>query len=114
MNKIQNKKIRSGARRTATKRIAATAAMGINQGYIPQLPANKLARGKVMYGMARDVMRDVATSTGSVWSIQDGVVQMVPLNSFKPGPVTVRQVVIHGGALPRRVPGRSSRSGVRR
>jgi hypothetical protein len=29
MNKIQNKKIRSGARRTATKRIAATAAMGV-------------------------------------------------------------------------------------
>jgi hypothetical protein len=38
-----------------------------------------------MYGMARKYMRDAADATGSSWSIQDGVAQMVPLGGYLPG-----------------------------
>ena len=39
--------------------------------------------------MARDVLRDVSRSTGTQWSIQNGVVQTVPVNSYLPGDAIV-------------------------
>lgn len=62
----------------------------ITQGYTGGLDsAPKLPRGKVLYGMARDVLRDVGKSTGTQWSIQNGVVQTVPINSYLPGDAIV-------------------------
>lgn len=58
---------------------------GVGKGYIPNdLPGNPLPRGKVVYGMSRDAMRQVAENTDTAWSIQDGKVDMIPLTSYKP------------------------------
>lgn len=58
---------------------------GVSTGYIPEtLPNNPLPRGKVIYGMSRDALRQVAGTTDTTWSIQDGKVDVVPLTSFKP------------------------------
>lgn len=62
---------------------------GVTQGYTPNLPVNPLPRGKVMFGMARDFMRQSAKTTQTVWSIQDGKVVMVPETSYKPGEIPV-------------------------
>lgn len=67
---------------------AATASMeqhGAQPGYTPDLGGQALPRGKVMYGMAREYMRDAAESTNTSWSIQDGRVQMVPKRGYIPG-----------------------------
>ena len=71
---------------------AACAAMnpfGVTQGYVPTLPGNRLARGKAMFGMARDVMRTAAQTTDTLWSIQDGKLIMVPETSYLPDEVYV-------------------------
>ena len=67
----------------------AFSAKGIEPGYIPLLPGQKLPRGKVMYGMARKYMRDTAKQTGTSWSIQNGKVQMVPVRGYLPGEAVV-------------------------
>jgi len=41
-----------------------------------------LPRGKVMYGLSRSYMRDLATTVRSRWSIQNGVVVLIPLDSY--------------------------------
>jgi hypothetical protein len=68
---------------------AVATALGVQQGYIPPLPETQLPRGKAVYGMARDVMRDIARTHDLNWSIQDGKLQAVPLAAYMPGPVTV-------------------------
>lgn len=62
---------------------------GITKGYIPELPGNKSIRGEVLYGMARDVMRELAMNTGTAWSIQDGKLQMVPETAYIEGEIPV-------------------------
>lgn len=44
-----------------------------------------LPRGKVLFGMARDLMRNEARALGSTWSIQNGQVQVVPLSGYLEG-----------------------------
>jgi len=68
---------------------ATTKALGLPAGYTPDLPAGALSRGKVLYGMARDRMNDIADSSNCTWSIQNGQVQMVPLTSYIPGEAVV-------------------------
>jgi hypothetical protein len=46
-------------------------------------------RGKVMFGMARDYMRDLADTSLSTWSIQNGKVIVVKTNSYLPGEAVV-------------------------
>ena len=62
---------------------------GISQGYIPGLRGNPLPRGKVLYGMTRDYLRSVASSTLTSWSMQDGNLQMVPLTGLLPNTVVL-------------------------
>lgn len=68
---------------------ALTAAMGLKNGYTPDFPAGTLPRGRTYYGMAKDHMRDLALSTDTKWSVQDGLVQFVPLNGYLPGEAVV-------------------------
>lgn len=63
----------------------AMAEKGAQAGYVPDLDGQALPRGKVMYGMARQYMRDEARDTDTDWSIQDGKVQMVPRKGYLPG-----------------------------
>lgn len=58
---------------------------GAQAGYVPDLGRQALPRGKVIYGMARQYMRDEARDTDTDWSIQDGKVQMVPRKGYLPG-----------------------------
>jgi hypothetical protein len=39
-------------------------------------------RGKVMFGMARDVIRSAASRLQCSWSIQNGQIQVIPYNSY--------------------------------
>lgn len=63
---------------------ALSKAMGVTQSHIADLPSGALPRGKTYYGMARDHLRDVAFSTDTKWSIQNGELQIIPLNGYLP------------------------------
>ena len=46
-----------------------------------------LPRGKVMFGMARAYMRDLAKNNDVRWSIQNGQVTLVPVTGYLPGQI---------------------------
>jgi hypothetical protein len=48
-----------------------------------------LPRGKVLWGMARAQMRCEANNAGASWSIQDGVVEIIPDAGYLPGEAVV-------------------------
>lgn len=48
-----------------------------------------LPRGKVLFGMAKAVIRSEAQSMQSTWSIQNGRVNVIPLSGFLPGEAVV-------------------------
>lgn len=60
---------------------------GVSRGYIQQVESNGLPRGKVIFGMAKDELRQVARNTNTNWSIQDGKLQMVGINAYMPGEI---------------------------
>ena len=64
-------------------------AKGTKGGYAPDLGGQPLPRGKVMYGMARQYLRDEARDSNTDWSIQDGKVQMVSRHGYLPGEAVV-------------------------
>lgn len=73
---------------------AVTAAFekyGVQAGEIPAegLGDQTLPRGKVMFGMARDYMRDLADTTLTTWSIQNGKVNVVKRDGYLPGEAVV-------------------------
>lgn len=51
------------------------------------LPENKLPRGKVMYGNARDHIRAIADSAGFGWSMQDQQLNFVQQSTYLPGEI---------------------------
>lgn len=62
---------------------------GVQIGHMEMDDTQKLPRGKVMYGMGRDYMRQSASSSGASWTIQDGVVKVIPLTGVLPGQAVV-------------------------
>lgn len=80
-----------------TQRLNALAdAMGVVlDKNAPDIVANStggiipLPRSKVMYGMARTHLRNIANSTSTRWSIQNGVLTFVPLAGYLPGEAVV-------------------------
>jgi hypothetical protein len=63
---------------------------GTELGYVgDETDGEALPRGKVMYGMARDYIRNSAQSSASSWSIQNGKIQVVPLTGILPGQAVV-------------------------
>ncbi len=69
--------------------VKAMSPYNITQGYTPALPQQQLPRGKAVYGLSRDVLRNVAQSHGTSWSIQNERVQMVPHDAYLPGDAVV-------------------------
>lgn len=63
----------------------AMAPKGVTQGHIGDMPTTKLPRGKVIYGNARDALRNVALTTDKSWSIQDEKITFVSNKSYLPG-----------------------------
>ncbi len=82
-----------------TQRAAAVAttlkAKGVSQAKLDQLTASTsptggiLPRGKVLFGMARDHLDDVAASTNTTWSIQNGVLTFASMTGYLPGQAVV-------------------------
>lgn len=62
----------------------ALAERGVGQGFIAETGSRTLARGKVMYGMARDYLRQSAEASETTWSVQDGKLQFVKLTEVLP------------------------------
>lgn len=62
---------------------------GVHKGYIGDTGGTKLPRGKVMYGMARDYLRQSAQASNTSWSIQDGKIQFVELTGVLPNQAVV-------------------------
>lgn len=65
------------------------AKFGIERGYLPDFSGNPLPRGKAIYGMTKDALRNFAKNTNTSWSIQDGKVNFVPLTAYLPGDVPI-------------------------
>lgn len=76
---------------TPTNEIIKRAAKdsGLEIGYVPPTSGGTLPRGKVLWGMGRVVFRNLANSQKMGWSIQEGKLQMIPLDSYLPGEVIV-------------------------
>ena len=58
---------------------------GITLGYVTDLGSKQMPRGRVLFGMARDVLRTVAMSTGTSWSIQNNQLTVVKDTETAPG-----------------------------
>lgn len=88
---VVNTTLAAGAKQS--DQIAAAGAQmsgrGIKTGYIADTGGQRLARGKVMYGMARDYMRQSAEASDTSWSIQDGKLQFVSATGVLPGQAIV-------------------------
>jgi len=65
--------------------IGAMGEKGVTAGHLGEFPSEKLPRGKVMYGNARNYLRDVAETSDKSWSIQDEKVTFVSKKSYLPG-----------------------------
>lgn len=76
---------------TPADRVKAIAAgMGLPVGQVSDFSTGgTLPRGKVLWGMARALMRCEAATRGATWSIQDGKVNVVALDGYLPGEAVV-------------------------
>ena len=61
----------------------------IVRGFTAPLPSTAAPRGKVVYGLARDVLRDQSATTGTTWQIQDGKLVTIANNGTLPGQAIV-------------------------
>jgi hypothetical protein len=58
---------------------------GVTEGSIAPSTGGTLPRGKVLFGMARAMLRQQAASQQATWSIQNGKVNVIPLTGYLPG-----------------------------
>lgn len=88
---IVNSSLAAGSGQTDQVKAAVSSmnAKGVSAGHLGDFPTNQLPRGKVMYGNARDYLRDAAQTTGKVWSIQDEKVTFVGKKTYLPGTAVV-------------------------
>lgn len=65
----------------------AFGALGLGMGHDGITPgdAQALSRGKVMFGLARTAMNTVTRTAGATWSIQNGKINIIPLDGYLPG-----------------------------
>lgn len=63
---------------------APMAGKGVSTGYVADTGGDRLPRGKVMYGMSRDYLRQSAQASDTSWSIQDGKLQFVKMTGLLP------------------------------
>ncbi|MER0991614.1 hypothetical protein AAA626_33200 [Pseudomonas aeruginosa] len=62
---------------------------GITMGEGTALSANKLPRGKVMFGMVRDYLDTLGKTQDLSWSFQDGKLTLIPNTAYLPGEAVV-------------------------
>lgn len=70
--------------------MAAMQPHGIQPGQV-EIPGTGgvLPRGKVLFGLARAALRQIVRDRGCTWSIQNGAVNIVPLDSYLPDEAVV-------------------------
>lgn len=85
-----NKTLAAGAKQSDVLSAVANQ-VGLGVGYLPPdingSNPQELARGKVLWGMARSQLRRSANTLGATWSIQNGKVQVIPLTGYLPNEV---------------------------
>lgn len=69
--------------------VQAMSTKGVTGGHLGTTPPAQLPRGKVMYGNARNYLRDAAQTSQSSWSIQDEKVTFVAKKAYLPGQAVV-------------------------
>lgn len=69
----------------------ASSGMGLSSTPIvpPAFSGARITRGKVLWGMGRVIARNLANSQKAGWSIQNGKMTIIPLNSYLPGEIIV-------------------------
>ncbi|WP_283147598.1 phage protein [Silvimonas soli] len=61
---------------------------GVTLGYKPPaLTGNTLPRGKTYFGAAKTYLDDLVKTISAKWSIQDGKVEIIPLDAYIPGEI---------------------------
>lgn len=88
---VVNTTLAAGAKQSDQINAAAgsMSGKGVQKGHIDDTGSAKLPRGKVMYGMARDYLRQSAAASNTSWSIQDGKIQFVSLTGVLPNQAVV-------------------------
>ncbi|MCJ2036395.1 phage protein [Methylobacterium sp. J-068] len=63
-------------------------ALGLQLGYIGDLPKTKLNGPRILFGNSRDILRDICRATGTQWSIQNNELTVVGKDKSLPnGPI---------------------------
>lgn len=89
---VVNRSMAAGT--TAGERIAASVAVmgkdGVGMGKL-LIPATGgvLPRGKVLFGLARGIIRAESQTQGATWTINQGKVNVIPLDGYLPGEAVV-------------------------
>lgn len=79
---------------TSKQRLEATVAdayklgLAANTSLVPDA-GGILPRGKVLFGLTRGLIRSQVRNIGSTWSIQNGTIQVIPLDGYLPGEAVV-------------------------
>ena len=60
-----------------------------NADSVLALKGGILPRGAVLFGLARTMMREIVNTVGARWSIQNGVVTLIPLTGYQPGEAVI-------------------------
>jgi hypothetical protein len=84
---VVNATIAAGAKQRDQIKLAADTmrGLGVSTGFeADETDGDELPRGKVMYGMARDYIKQSSQTSGCTWSIQDGKIQVIPLRGVLP------------------------------
>nr|WP_314614261.1 hypothetical protein [uncultured Pseudomonas sp.] len=69
--------------------VQAMEGRGVTMGDSGTLSTNKLPRGKVMFGLTRDVLDNLGRTQDVSWSIQDGKMTLIPNTAYLPGDAIV-------------------------
>lgn len=71
--------------------VSALGDFQVTKGYTPDFNTigTQLSRGKVLYGMAKDELRNIAQTTKTSWNISNKQLTMIPLSSYLPGEAVV-------------------------
>lgn len=82
-----SKTLASGATQKdiANEAASSMAPNGVKKGVIEAGASNALARGKVIFSAARDVLRGASKNSDAEWSIQDRELQMIKKTGVLPG-----------------------------
>jgi hypothetical protein len=89
---VINKTLAAGSKPEDAHREALTAMSpyGVTVGYTdPKMTGDALPRGRVLFGMARDTLHKVASTTDTQWSIQHGRVIVTSRGGYLPNDVVV-------------------------